>query len=92
MLTIIPERPLEGSKAHEIANVLRDAGCDVRVDEGYACDITSRCATGYKFVIFLWEKDHHRGIVTLSNRWEGTDTNIPQRTFLRNWRSYLEED
>jgi hypothetical protein len=92
MLTIIPERPLQGSKAQELASALRADGCEVWVDEGYGNEIHIRGSTGYQFVVFLYEVNYHRNIVTLSNRWENTDTNIPFRTFIRNWRSYLEED
>ncbi len=92
MLTIIPERPLQESKAEELASALRADGCEVWVDTGYGNAINRRACTGGHFVVFLYEVNYHRNVVTLSNRWENTDTNIPFRTFIRNWRSYLEEE
>lgn len=90
MLTIIPERPLQESMAHAIADALRDDDCEVWVDTGYGNPINIRAQTGGKYVLFIHERDYQRGIVTLRNRWENTYTDISKRKFINNWRDYLD--
>jgi hypothetical protein len=90
MLTIIPERPLQESMAQEIADALRDDGCDVWVDTGYGNAINIRAQTGGKFVLYIHERDYQRGIVTLLNRWENTYMDIRKRTFINDWRDYMD--
>ncbi len=91
MLKIVPERPMEGPAAQKLAQALEEDGCDVELDEGYGNPIHIRGQSGYKFVVFLWEKDYHSGIITLHNRWDDEYTNISRNKFIKNWRSYLEE-
>jgi hypothetical protein len=91
MLTIIPERPSQESKARQIARALRNSGCDVWVDEGYANDIDVRSSTGGKYVLFLMERNMARSIVTLHNRWDDTYYDYTQKDFVNNWGDYLED-
>ncbi len=89
MLTILPASPQYGYHANQIASTLRDEGCDVYVDEGYANSALNRIyAAGSKWILHV----ENRSTVRLRNRdTQEVTSGIKIRTFTANWRSYLDE-